>query len=90
MASNLEEEEISIVISWFRNNQLVANPSKFQVMLLGIKNNHNIALDIGNLSIDVVKSVKLMGITIDSKIKFNQHTAVLCQKKNKKISAFSR
>ena len=69
---------------------MVANPSKFQVMLLGLKTDDSIVLDIGNVSIDVVSSVKLLGITIDSKLKFDQHEAKLCQKANNNISVFSR
>ena len=49
-----------------------------------------IVLDIGGVSIDVVNSVKLLGLTIDSKLKVDQHVANLCQKANNKISAFSR
>ena len=89
VASNLEQD-MSQAISWFKTNQMVANPSKFQVMLLGLKTDDSIVLDIGNVSIDVVSSVKLLGITIDSKLKFDQHVAKLCQKANNKISAFSR
>ena len=47
-------------------------------------------LDIGNVCIGDVSSVKLLGITIDSKLKFDQHVAKQCQKANNKISAFSR
>ena len=89
VASNLEQD-MSQAISWFKTNQMVANPSKFQVMLLGLKTDDSIVLDIGNVSIDVVSSIKLLGITIDSKLKFDQHLAKLCQKANNKISAFSR
>ena len=89
VASNLEED-MSQAISWFKTNQMVANLSKFHVMLLGLKTDDNIVLDIGKVSIDVVSSVKLLGITIDSKLKFDQHVAQLCQKANNKISAFSR
>ena len=69
---------------------MVANPSKFQVMLLDLKTDDNIVLDIGKVSIDVVSSVKLLGITKDSKLKFDQHVAKLCLNANNKISAFSR
>ncbi len=71
---------MSSAISWFKTNQRVANPSKFQVMLLGLKTNDNIVLDIGNVSIDVVNSVKSSGITIHSRLKFDQHVAKSCQK----------
>ena len=59
-------------------------------MLIGLKTDDSIVLDIGNVSIDIVNSVKLLRITIDSKLKFGQHVAILCQKANNKISAFSR
>ena len=74
VASNLEED-MSQAISWFKANQMVANPSEFQVMLLGLKTDDNIVLDIAKVSIDVVSSVKSLGITIDSKLKFDQHVA---------------
>ena len=67
---------------------MVANPSKFQVMLLGLKTDDNIVLDIGKVSIDAVSGVKLLGFTTDSKLKFDQHVA--CLNANNKISAFSR
>ena len=89
MASNLKQD-MSQAISWFKTNQMVANPSKFQVMLLGLKTDDSIVPDIGSVSIDVVSSVELLGITIDSKLKFDHHVAKLCQKANNKISAFSR
>ena len=41
VASNLEEY-MSIAISWLRNNQIVTDLSKFQVILLGIKNNNKV------------------------------------------------
>ena len=56
-------------------------------MLRVIKNNQNIALDIGNVTIEAVDSVNPLGITIDPKLKFNLLVAELCQKANKKISS---
>ena len=40
VASNLEED-MSQAISWFKTNQMVPNPSKFQDMLLGLKKDDN-------------------------------------------------
>ena len=77
VASN-REEDMSQAISWFKTNQMAANSSKFQVMLLGLMTDDNFVLDIGKVSIDLVSSVKLFGITIDSKLKFDQHVAQLC------------
>ena len=35
-------------------------------------------------------TVKLLGITIDSKLTFNEHVKSICQKTNNKVKAFSR
>ena len=59
-------------------------------MLLCLKTFDRVVLDIGKVSNDFVNSVKLMGVTIDKKLKFNQHVAKLCQKANNTINAFSR
>ena len=74
VVSNLEEDmsQGPQAISRFKTNQMVADPSKFQVMLLGLKTDDNIVPDIGDVSMDVVSSVKLLGIMIDLKLKFNQ------------------
>ena len=71
-------------------NQMVANSSKFQTVLLDLKSIDNIVLDIGKVSIDMLNSIKLLGITIDSKLKFDQRVAELRQKANKKISTFKK
>ena len=81
---------MSQAMSWFKTNQMVANPSKFQVILIELKTNDSVVLDTGGVSIDIVNSVKLLGVNIDSKLKFDQHVANLYQKANNKISAFSR
>ena len=89
VASSLEED-MSKSMSWFKTNQMVVNASKFQVILFGLNSNENIILKVGGCSIDVANNVTLLGDTIDSKLKFNQHVSKICQKANSKISAFSR
>ena len=71
---------------------MIVNASKFQVILFGLNSNENIVLEVGGWSIDVANNVTLLGVTIDSKLTFNQHVHVLkiCPKANSKISAFSR
>ena len=77
-------------MSWFKTNQMDVNASKFQVILFGLNSNENIILKVGGCSIDVANSVTLLGITIESKLKFSQHVSKICQKANNKISAFSK
>ena len=89
VASSLDEN-MSISIYWFKTNQMVMNASRHQVILFDLNSNENIVLEVGGCSIDVANSLTLLGVMIDSKLKFNQYVLKLCQKANYKISAFSR
>ena len=68
----------------------MANPSKFQMMLLGTKRNDKLCMEINGATVCPSASVKLLGIAIDAGLKFDQHVKTLCQKVNKNIKAFSR
>ena len=68
----------------------MANPSIFQMMLLGTKRNDKICMEINRASVCPSASVKLLGIIIDAGLKFDQYVKTLCQKGNKNIKAFSR
>ena len=35
-------------------------------------------------------TVKLLGVIIDSKLRFNEHVKIICQKTNNRVKAFSR
>ena len=78
------------MMSWFKTNQMVVNASKFQAIVFGLNSNESIVLKVGGRSIDVANNVTLLGVKVDSKLKFNQHVSNICQKVNTKISAFSR
>ena len=69
---------------------MVANPSKFQVMFLGLKKNQNLAMEINGDVIANSKKVKLLGVTIDSQLNFKNHAKTVCVKANRKVSAFAR
>ena len=69
---------------------MVANLQKFQVIFLGLKQNQEFLLEIGNIIVKATRSVKLLGITVDDELKFEKHVKTLCQKVCKKVSAFSR
>ena len=67
------ENELSNIITWYRNNSLVVNPDKFQLMFLGVKGKHNLCVDINGTEIKSSKNVKLLGVIIDSKLNFDSH-----------------
>ena len=46
MIAKLEIDIIYSTLEWFHSNSMVASPSKFQVMFLGLRKNGNLALEI--------------------------------------------
>ena len=84
------QNELSNIITWFRNNSLVVNPDKFQVMFLGVKGKHNLCVDINETEIKSSKNVKLLGVKIDSKLNFDSHVKNICKKANQKSRALIR
>lgn len=69
---------------------MAANPSKFQLIFLGVKNSTNLCLDIcGNIIIST-SAVKLLGLKIDQQLNFVTHVKELCRKANNKVKAFCR
>ena len=67
---------------------MVVNPNKFQLMFLGLK--QMLRININGVKILAKKHVKLLGVEIDNKLKSDEHVEALCQKVNKKTSAFTR
>ena len=82
---NLDVERIN---TWFINNCMVANPSKFQLMFLGTKETRSIFIK--NLEIKPQNEVELLGIKIDDKLNFRSHINSICNKANYKVSELIR
>ena len=82
--------DLSALIQWFFENGMVANPGKFQMMFLGLKEKNTLRLNINDNKILTMNKVKLLGIEIDSDLTFTAHIQNLCCKVNRKINAFSR
>lgn len=83
MIANLEID-ISNTLKWFDSNFMVANPSKSQVMFVGLKKNENLFLGINGKSTTTSKEVKLLSVTSDSKLNFKSHVkAQMCKSQSK-------
>ena len=81
--------KLSVVLEWFKHNCLVANPSKFQLIYPGTCN-ANSFLYIGNIKVDSVEVVKLLGIKIDSGLSFSPYVTELCKRSNQKLKVLRR
>ena len=84
------EIKTNTVIQWLKDNEMVANPSKFQLMFLSKYKNIE-----KNMSFDgkITKSsdtVELLRITLDKNINFKRHIENICHKVNNKTKALFR
>ena len=83
------EDDLCTTQKWFSDNGMVANPEKFQLMVLGTNSDQTLCFKIGDYFIKQCQQVKLLRVTIDSRLNFDKHILELCSKVNKKVSAFS-
>ena len=84
------EDDLQRTLCWLEDNGLVANPKKFQFMILGLKGKHNLCLDVDGKVVLAALSVKLLGVTIDRNLNFDSHIKELCKKANRNIGALRR
>jgi len=86
---NKLEINSDLALSWFENNYMKLNTDKCHLLVSGHKA-EEMFVKIGGDLLWEKKSVKLLGITIDSALNFNQHIHEICSKANRKLSALSR
>ena len=63
---------IEKVMQWFEENDMKINPDKFQYIVFG-KNETIKDIKIGNVNIQPVNYVKVLGLYLDNKINFDLH-----------------
>ena len=83
------QSDLKIALKWLEDNQMMANPGKFQFMILS-KNTINKAFVIDIKTIELSKSVKLLGLTIDNKLNFGIHINNICKVASAKIKGLGR
>ena len=80
-----------ILIKWFSENQMKANPNKFQFMIIGKQSSSmQHSINIAGSEIYGSASINILGVDIDERLKFNQHIDSMCQKLSAQINAISR
>ena len=67
-----------------------ANPSKFQFMILGDKQDTHFVLNINGKEINNFREIELLGIVIGNQLKLKKHIENLCKKASFKLHALRR
>ena len=86
------ESESEVFIDWFKKNKMVVNPDKFQAIILDkpkidYTDEH---ITVNNQQINVVSSVKLLGLQLDDKLNFNLHISNICKSAANQLNALIR
>ena len=88
---SLLENATESALSWFKENEMQANPSKFQAFILGNYSRENAtSFKIDGSNITPSKSVNLLGIEIDERLTFSNHISNICAKAGRQLSALRR
>ena len=85
------EEQSAILIKWFTENHMQANPDKFQAISIGRKTHEkNLSFMLQGNKIDCEEEVKLLGVTFDFKLTFNSHVSHICKKASQQLNVLKR
>ena len=88
------KHEPELVAKWFTDNQMIVNTDIFQALILqnsrNSKNSEPVKFEIESAKIETKNTVKLLGITIDNKLNFEEHISGLCKKASMQLNVISR
>ena len=69
---------------------MVLNPGKCHFMLFGVKENEQFDLMCNGITLKHSGHKKILGVTIDNKLSFDEHFINICKTDDKKLNALSR
>ena len=83
------EHDALIAVEWFESNYMKINRKKCHILITGKKYEH-IWLNVGSTRIWESSTEKLLGVIIDSKLKFDIHVNSFIKIAGRKLTAMSR
>ena len=85
------ESESEIALEWFDNNQMQANPGKFQAIATGNRTHSELkSFNVAGNAIACEETVKLLGVELDYQLNFNEQVSRICQKVAKQLNVLQR
>jgi len=86
------ESDLKTTHDWFTHNGLLLNASKSTSMFMSRSHipPNNLSLTLDNDNIDISNSIKLLGVTIDNKLSFNEHVAEVIRKVSNQLQVMKR
>ena len=84
------QDDSNIAVGWFNNNQTTANPDKFQSIILSRDRVDQFDISLDGQVISRGNSLKMLGVTLDDNLNFNDHVRNICQTASCQINALKR
>ena len=88
LLQNLENDTMS-AITWFKINYMQLNQKKCHFLISGHTPEH-LWVKVGNNKVWESKQEKLLGVTIDKNLNFNEHLSIIFKKASAKVTALAR
>ena len=82
------KKDTSVLTKWFKDNYFCMNADRCHLLICNY--DKDVSLIVESEIIDCSNSVKLLGITIDKKLNFNEHVTKICKKVSAKLHAIAR
>ena len=77
--------DLANTLRWFKQNGMKANPEKYQALVLG-NTNRCISIKYEDNLIPISEQIKLLGVTLDSKLQFHVHVSDICRRVGGKVT----
>ncbi len=84
------ESELSNLMSWSKTNCLGVNRGKLQYMFINNDSNYTINVNIDNTVLSPSSNIKILGVTIDEGLTFNEHINITCSNAARHLNAIKR
>ena len=93
LIENLERAAVKAT-DWFRCNSMVANPEKFQAIVIDPKTRNTsdtpYTFVFRDITISTKSEVTILGVHVDNKLNFNSHIKMICTKAARQLNVLKR
>ena len=86
----LLEYDSKLAISWFHENYMQTNVDKFQFLTLTRGISSPLMMSVDGNDIHNCKEIKVLGVTLDSRLNFDSHISSMCKKASRQINILKR
>ena len=90
-AENLLDDlvnDANAAVTWFHENHMVANPEKFQSILLSRNGWVCTPISVQNNDLCPTNEIKVLGVTLDDILNLKSHVYDICYRASRKINSF--